>query len=139
MKHFDSFPLIEDSNDDFLYFIENVYKTEREPGDIPIVVDAFYKKYAGSNLSIEFEIPFTSELKDKSFRNFTALVNRLECDSNSNHTLAKKNTTDHSTPLLLENHPTRAEEVVLKTDPKSRSKSRSNSRSKSNSKTRKNN
>ena len=123
MKHFHSFPIMdEDNNADFVYFIEKVYKTKRESNDMHKVVDAFYQKYAGSNLSIDFEIPLTDELKEKSLRDFTVLANKIECDVDKSI---------HKSPSKAKSRSKSPSKAKSRSKSPSKAKSRSKSRSKS--------
>lgn len=78
MKHFDSDPLLDyDNNPDLMYFIDNIYKNARQPGDIPIVVDAFYKYTSPTSIPVEFEIVITQELVDRAFEKYNILVGKI--------------------------------------------------------------
>ena len=161
MKHFHSFPIMgEDDNPDFVYFIEKVYKTKREPDDMPALVgrtpyskreefddsmekrrrsfvdriDAFYQKYASSNLSIDFEIPLTDELKEKSLRDFTMLANKIECDVDK--TMGRRTISIHRSKSPSRSRSKSRSKSPSRSRSKSRSKSPSRSRSKSRSKSR---
>ena len=77
MSKFNSMPVMDESNDIFLHFMNNLYKKEREPGDMYKVVNEFYKI---NKEPIEFEIPLTREIIDKSMKNFKILVGEINPD-----------------------------------------------------------
>jgi len=74
MTKFDSLPVMDDSNEIFIHYMNNLYKKEREPSDMYKVVTEFYKT---NKEPISFEIPLTSELIEKSMNNFNLLVGEI--------------------------------------------------------------
>ena len=79
MKNFDSTPRMDETNDEFIYFMDNIYKGDKE--NINNVVSKFYETNAQNVLPILFDIILTDELIGKSLENFKMIIGEINPDN----------------------------------------------------------
>jgi len=82
MKYFNLTPSTRDVNDEFTYFMDNIYKGDKE--NINDVVNKFYEENLKGGLSIYFDIFLTDELIDKSLENFKIITGEINPSNISN-------------------------------------------------------